>query len=83
LKIYANSVNGLNTRISGTALRFLIPLYIMAFSSESELGIFYLATALLTSAATFIGLEFGYYYSAIYLSTETEQKKDIFNNFVI
>jgi hypothetical protein len=83
LKIYKNSVNGLNTRISGTALRFLMPLYIMAFSSESELGMFYLATALLTSAATFIGLEFGYYYSAIYLSTETEQKKDIFNNFVI
>ena len=60
-----------------------MPLYIMAFSSESELGIFYLATALLTSAATFIGLEFGYYYSAIYLSTEPEQKKDIFNSFVM
>lgn len=77
------SVNGLDTRISGTALRFLIPLYIMAFSSESELGVFYLATALLTSSATFIGLEFGYYYSAIYLSTEARQKAEVFNDFVI
>lgn len=83
LKFYKNSFKGLNSRVSGAAIRFLIPLYIITFSSESELGIYYIAISALLSAATFLGFELGYYHSAEYLNKRAKTKKNVFSNFIL
>ena len=73
------AIKGLNYRVIGTGIRFTVPLFIIAVSSENELGVYYLSLSILLTASSFLGLEMGYFFSTKYLSKNTSSKKNVLN----
>lgn len=83
LNIIKMALKGLNYRLIGTGIRFTVPLYIIALSTEYELGLYYLSLSILLTASSFLGLEMGYFFSTKYLSKDIINKKDILNQLII
>ena len=83
LNIIRMAFKGLNYRVLGTGIRFTVPLFIIAISTEYELGLYYLSLSVLLTASSFLGLEMGYFFSTKYLSKDITDKKDILNQLII
>lgn len=83
LNIIRMALKGLNYRVLGTGIRFTVPLFIIAISTEYELGLYYLSLSVLLTASSFLGLEMGYFFSTKYLSKDITDKKDILNQLII
>jgi len=77
------AIKGLNYRVIGTGIRFTVPLFIIAVSSEYELGLYYLSLSILLTASSFLGLEMGYFFSTRHLSKDNFEKKYILNFLII
>lgn len=83
MNLFSIGFNGLPYRTSGSAIRFLIPLFLIAFYDETQLGIYYLAMAFLMTSSSILGLDTGYLFSTKYLDSQEENKKNIFNDFIV
>jgi O-antigen/teichoic acid export membrane protein len=82
LKSLKRSLIGINSRFFGTLLRFFIPILIMYLSTEEQLGIYYLSLSTLITFSSFFGLEFGFFYSKLYLNAEYRDRTSVFNEFI-